>query len=57
LVVQEIDITREPELFARYRHDIPVVVMHGRELARGNISESDLVHLLDKKIKKATSDS
>jgi hypothetical protein len=56
-VIQEVDITRDPDLFARYRHDIPVVMIGGEELARGNISEIDLVHLLENKIRKATSES
>ena len=33
-------------LFARYRHDIPVVVKDGVELARGRIDEAALVALL-----------
>jgi glutaredoxin len=40
--IEEVDITSDAELFARYRHDIPVVVSGDRELARGRISEREL---------------
>ena len=45
-VLEEIDITRDPSLFARYRHDIPVLLIGGHERARGNITERDLLTLL-----------
>ena len=44
--IAEIDITTDATLFARYRHDIPVVVKDGVELARGRIDEAALVALL-----------
>jgi hypothetical protein len=40
--VCEIDITRDLDLFARYRHEIPVLARDGREIARGRIDERDL---------------
>jgi glutaredoxin len=40
--LEEVDITTDADLFARYRHDIPVVVSGSRELARGRISEREL---------------
>jgi glutaredoxin len=46
-LLEEIDITDDPTLFARYRHDIPVLLMGGHEIARGRISERDLVSLLE----------
>lgn len=45
-VVEEIDITRDVDLFARYRHEIPVLFADGVELARGNINERELVSLV-----------
>ena len=45
-VLEEIDITRDASLFARYRHDIPVLLMGDHEIARGKIAERDLVSLL-----------
>ena len=45
-LLEEIDITGDGALFARYRHHIPVVLVNGREIARGNVSERDLVPLL-----------
>ena len=41
--IAEIDITRDAELFARYRHEIPVLLKDGREIARGRISDRELV--------------
>ena len=45
-LVEEIDITRNPELEARYRHEIPVLLLDDREIARGRIAERDLVSML-----------
>ncbi|MEW6320098.1 MAG: glutaredoxin family protein [Acidobacteriota bacterium] len=45
-VVEEIDITRDPALDERYRHEIPVVWLDGRERLRGRISEAELVGVL-----------
>ena len=36
--IENQDITRDPALFARYREEIPVVVLEGRELARGRVT-------------------
>jgi glutaredoxin len=35
--VEEIDITRDPELFERYRCEIPVLLVNEVELGRGRI--------------------
>ena len=45
-VVDEVDISADTDLFARYRYDIPVLMREGRELARGRISEGDLLTML-----------
>lgn len=45
-VVDEVDISADADLFARYRYDIPVLMREGRELARGRITERDLVTIL-----------
>ena len=47
-VLEEIDIKRDPTLFARYRHDIPVLLMGGHEIARGRVIARDLVLLLQR---------
>lgn len=44
--LEEIDITDDPALFVEYRHDIPVLLEGGNEIARGRIAERDLVQLL-----------
>ena len=41
--VDEVDITRDAELFARYRYEIPVVMKDGREIARGRITDRELL--------------
>lgn len=43
LVLEEIDITRDAALFGRYRHAIPVLLLGDREIARGRITERELV--------------
>ena len=44
--ITEIDISEDNELFARYRHDIPVLWRDGKEVARGRIGDRELVRLL-----------
>jgi hypothetical protein len=40
--VGEIDITRDEALFARYRHEIPVLMCGTEEIARGRVDARDL---------------
>jgi glutaredoxin len=44
--LDEVDITRDAEVFARYRYEIPVVWRDGKEIARGRISDRELVKCL-----------
>jgi hypothetical protein len=44
--VGEIDITRDADLFARYRYEIPVLVCGTEEIARGRVDARDLVERL-----------
>jgi hypothetical protein len=37
--LREIDIRCDPALYARYRYDVPVVVVNGEELARHRIAD------------------
>jgi glutaredoxin len=46
LTIEEIDITQHAELFARYRFEIPVLFEGGREIARGRISDRELIERL-----------
>jgi len=46
LVLTSVDITRDPDLYARYRWEIPVVVCEGQEVARGRIAEAQLLAAL-----------
>jgi glutaredoxin len=45
-LIEEIDIARDPALFARYRHDIPVLLRNGREIARGRMTDRELLKIL-----------
>jgi glutaredoxin len=42
-VVEEVDITRDADLLARYRHEIPVLFANGDEVGRGSVSEHDVL--------------
>jgi glutaredoxin len=44
--IEEIDITTNQELFARYRFDIPVLLKDGREVARGRTTDRELMEIL-----------
>ena len=41
-----IDISQDPTLFERYRNDIPVILLDGKEIARHFVRESKLLELL-----------
>ena len=45
--LDDIDITTNPELFARYRYEIPVLLKDGEEVARGRITDRELIALLE----------
>jgi hypothetical protein len=44
--LEEIDITRDENLFARYRYEIPVLLRDGNEVARGRLTDRELMNLL-----------
>jgi glutaredoxin len=44
--LDEIDITTDAELFARYRFNIPVLLKDGKEVARGRITDRELIEIL-----------
>lgn len=46
LSLSEVDIAAEPELLARYRHSIPVLVIESGPTLRWPFSHSDLEHAL-----------
>ena len=45
-VLDVVDISQHPELFERYRNDIPVILLDGREIARHFVRERKLLELL-----------
>ena len=45
-VIDEVDITTDADLFARYRYESPVLLKNGVEIARGRIDERSLVALI-----------
>jgi glutaredoxin len=46
LVLDEVDIRRDPALFERYRYRIPVIVVDGVERLEGRISSEDVTTLV-----------
>jgi glutaredoxin len=40
------DISAQPTLFDRYKNDIPVIFLNGREVARHSLTEHKLLELL-----------
>jgi hypothetical protein len=46
VAVEEVDITSDPALFERYRVDIPVLAVDGREAFRHRVAEDELVRYL-----------
>ena len=44
--LREVDISRDPGLERRYRHDIPVLLIDGVEAARHRIEDADLLRRL-----------
>jgi glutaredoxin len=40
--VSVVDIDTDPDLVVRYNHDVPVVILNGREVARHRLDESIL---------------
>jgi glutaredoxin len=47
LLVEPIDIDQDPELVARYTHEVPVVWIDGQERFRGRVNEVLLKRLLE----------
>ena len=44
--VEVVDISRDPDLLERYRNDIPVILLDGKEIARHVVRERKLLELL-----------
>jgi glutaredoxin len=44
--LEVVDISQHPELFERYRNDIPVILLDGKEIARHFVRERKLLELL-----------
>ena len=44
--LEAIDISQDAELLARYRQDIPVILLDGKEIARHFVRERQLLELL-----------
>jgi glutaredoxin len=46
--IQEINIEKDATLYARYRYEIPVLVIEGVEIAKGRVDERRLVAALER---------
>jgi len=44
-----VDISGDPDLEARYAHDIPVILLDGKEIARHFVREQQVLELLKRK--------
>ncbi len=47
MAITRIDITGNPEAFAKYETEIPVVTINGREVARHRMTLAEFVAALD----------
>jgi len=48
IAVEEIDISRDPALEARYGLEIPVLMVDGRKIAKYRVTEEDLARVIDR---------
>jgi thiol-disulfide isomerase/thioredoxin len=46
IAIEEIDISADPELEARYGVDIPVLLMDGKKIAKYRVTEDELRRIL-----------
>ena len=47
VALDEIDISTDPDLVDRYGHEIPVLMIEGKKVAKYCIAEADLARMLD----------
>ncbi len=47
--LEEVDISQDAELLARYGNDIPVILLDGEEIARHFVRERQVLELLRRK--------
>jgi Glutaredoxin-like domain (DUF836) len=47
ITIEAMDITRDLALFVRFRHDVPVLEIDGREVARHRATKAGLVAALE----------
>ena len=46
--LEEIDISNDPDLLARYGPEIPVLMIDGRKVAKYRVTEAELTKILDR---------
>jgi glutaredoxin len=47
LVIEEVDISSDPELETRYGQEIPVLLIEGRKAAKYRVTEEELARILE----------
>ena len=47
VVLDEIDISNDPELLDRYGLEIPVLMIDGKKVAKYRVSEAELIQMLE----------
>lgn len=46
---KEIDITQDPDIFEKFKYDIPVVHINGKIAFKYRIDENEFIHKLEKR--------
>jgi thiol-disulfide isomerase/thioredoxin len=49
IALEEIDITSDPDLEARYGIEIPVLLVDGRKVAKYRIAETELTRIVERR--------
>jgi hypothetical protein len=57
LILEEVDITGDPTLEARYGMEIPVLVVDGRKAAKYRVGEEELRRLISQRASQASGPS
>jgi hypothetical protein len=47
VIVEEVDVSTDPALEARYGHEVPVLTIDGRKAAKYRVTESEIARMLE----------
>jgi thiol-disulfide isomerase/thioredoxin len=54
VVIEEIDISSDPELETRYGQEIPVLLIEGRKAAKYRVTEEELARILKSQLSRGS---